>query len=102
MSGKNEKKLVKLNERVTEIDRSIKNLTNEKKEILKQIDELKQLEKFDYVKSQNVSLEQLTADLELGKLLRANNISRNDIIEFFVPKNSNSKKENALEDKSND
>ena len=84
MSGKNEKKIAKLNERIVEIDNTIKNLTAERKGILKQIDDLNQLEKFDYIKSQKLSLEQLTTDLEIGKLLRENGISKDEVTELLL------------------
>ena len=84
MSGKNEKKLTRLNERIIEIDNMIKNLTAERKGILKQIDDLNQLEKFDYIKSQKLSLEQLTTDLEIGKLLRENGISKDEVTELLL------------------
>lgn len=78
-------KVEMLKKRVNIIDEKMKNLLVQKKEIEKQIKDIQEQEILNAVRESGTEIETLTDDLALAKILRENNLTKNDILELITP-----------------
>lgn len=81
------KKIDALTARISEIDDKIKKLAQQKKEFEKQLKELNEQEIVKAVKDNGIDVATLNDDLALIKLLRENNLSKEDLLDLISPNN---------------
>ena len=81
------KKIDALKARISEIDDKIKKLAQQKKEFEKQLRELNEQEIVKAVKDNGIDVATLNDDLALIKLLRENNLSKEDLLDLISPNN---------------
>ena len=81
------KKIDALTARISEIDDKIKKLAQQKKEFEKQLRELNEQEIVKAVKDNGIDVATLNDDLALIKLLRENNLSKEDLLDLISPNN---------------
>ena len=78
-------KVETLRNRISGIDERMKQLLMQKKDLEKQIREIEEQEILSVVRSNGTDIETLNNDLALAKLLRENNLTREDILELVAP-----------------
>lgn len=78
-------KLSSIDRKVAVIDEKMKQLMLQKKDLLQQKKELEEQEILDVVRSNGASAESLNSDLELVRLLKDNNLTKEDILELVAP-----------------
>lgn len=78
-------KIEMLKKRIDFIDEKMKNLLVQKKEFEKQIKDIREQEILNAVRESGIEIETLTDDLALAKILRENNLTKNDILELITP-----------------
>ncbi len=78
-------KISSIDRKVAAIDEKMKQLMLQKKDLLGQKKELEEQEILDVVRSNGASAESLSGDLELVKLLKDNNLTKEDILELVAP-----------------
>jgi len=76
------KKIEKLKDKIIELDEKMKEIALMKKDYQKQIAELEDEELFMFVKSLNMSVDTLSNDLAMGRLVRDYGLSKSDITEL--------------------
>ena len=81
------KKIDALKARISEIDEKMKKLAQQKKEFEKQLKELNEQEIIKAVKDNGIDVATLNDDLALIKLLRENNLSKEDLLDLISPNN---------------
>lgn len=81
------KKIDALTARISEIDDKMKKLAQQKKEFEKQLRELNEQEIVKAVKDNGIDVATLNDDLALIKLLRENNLSKEDLLDLISPNN---------------
>ena len=81
------KKINVLTSRISEIDDKMKKLAQQKKEFEKQLKELNEQEIVKAVKDNGIDVATLNDDLALIKLLRENNLSKEDLLDLISPNN---------------
>lgn len=81
------KKIDALKARISEIDEKMKKLAQQKKEFEKQLKELNEQEIVKAVKDNDIDVATLNDDLALIKLLRENNLSKEDLLDLISPNN---------------
>ena len=81
------KKINVLTSRISEIDDKMKKLAQQKKEFEKQLKELNEQEIVKAVKDNDIDVATLNDDLALIKLLRENNLSKEDLLDLISPNN---------------
>ncbi|MEE1173380.1 MAG: hypothetical protein U0K87_13620 [Ruminococcus sp.] len=81
------KKINVLTSRISEIDDKMKKLAQQKKEFEKQLKELNEQEIVKAVKDNGIDVATLNDDLALIKLLRDNNLSKEDLLDLISPNN---------------
>lgn len=79
-------KIETLKIRISGIDEKMKQLLLQKKDIEKQIKEIEENEILSVVRSNGATFETLNDDLALAKILRENNLTKQDILELVSPK----------------
>ena len=79
-------KIEKYEAKIIECDQKIKTSVQQKKEFRKIISELEQQEKYDIIKSSNVTVTELSDDLSLGKLLREAGITKDEVLKMLPDK----------------
>ncbi len=79
MSTTIRKKIDRLEARIEELDKKSRDILIEKRECLKQKQQLEQDAKFDVVKNQDLSVDELNSIIELGKLIKQSGLSKSDI-----------------------
>lgn len=78
-------KISSIDKKVAVIDEKMKQLMLQKKDLLQQKKELEEQEILDVVRSNGASAESLNSDLELVRLLKDNNLTKEDILELVAP-----------------
>lgn len=78
-------KIEALKTRISGIDERMKQLLLQKKDLERQIREIEEQEILSVVRSNGADIETLNSDLALAKLLRENNLTREDILELVAP-----------------
>ncbi len=78
-------KLSSIDRKIAVIDEKMKQLMLQKKDLLQQKKELEEQEILDVVRSNGASAESLNSDLELVRLLKDNNLTKEDILELVAP-----------------
>lgn len=86
MSLNTREKIEKYEAKIIECDQKIKTSVQQKKEFRKIISELEQQEKYDIIKSSNVTVTELSDDLSLGKLLREAGITKDEVLKMLPDK----------------
>lgn len=94
MSLNTREKIEKYEAKIIECDQKIKTSVQQKKELRKIISELEQQEKYNIIKSSNVTVTELSDDLSLGKLLREAGITRDEVLRMLPDKEHKEDKEN--------
>lgn len=80
------KKLEALKSRISECDEKMKKILLQKKEYERQLKELNEQEIVNAVKNNGIDdISTLNDDLALIKLLRENNLSKDDLLELIAP-----------------
>lgn len=74
--------------RISDIDEKMKKLLLQKKDLEKQKKELEEQEILSVVRNNGATAETLNDDLALAKLLRENNLTKEDILELVAPQDS--------------
>lgn len=83
-----QKKIQRLNERISECDEKMKQVLAQKKEYERMRNELQEQEIINAVKSNGISIENLNDGLALIKLFQEHNFSKNDIMELLSTNSS--------------
>lgn len=83
-------KVLSIDKKVAAIDDKMKQLMLQKKEILQQKKELEEQEILDVVRNNGASASSVNNALELVKLLKDNNLTKDDILELIYPQQPNS------------
>lgn len=78
-------KILSIEKKVAAIDEKMKQLMLQKRELLTQKREIEEQEILDVVRSNGASVESLSGDLELVRLLKENNLTKEDIMELINP-----------------
>ncbi len=78
-------KISSIEKKIVAIDEKMKQLMLQKKDLLQQKKELEEQEILDVVRSNGASAESLSGDLELVRLLKDNNLTKDDIMEMIAP-----------------
>ena len=81
------KKIDALTARISEIDNKMKKLAQQKRDLEKQLKELNEQEIIKAVKDNGIDVATLNDDLALIKLLRENNLSKEDLLDLISPNN---------------
>lgn len=81
------KKIDVLKARISEIDKKMRKLAQQKKEFETQLKELNEQEIVKAVKDNGIDVATLNDDLALIKLLRDNNLSKEDLLDLISPNN---------------
>ena len=81
------KKIDALTARISEIDDKMKKLAQQKRDLEKQLKELNEQEIIKAVKDNGIDVATLNDDLALIKLLRENNLSKEDLLDLISPNN---------------
>lgn len=81
------KKIDVLKARISEIDKKMRKLAQQKKEFETQLKELNEQEIVKAVKNNGIDVATLNDDLALIKLLRDNNLSKEDLLDLISPNN---------------
>lgn len=81
------KKTKVLEARIAECDEKMKKLAQQKRELEKQLKELNEQEIVKAVKDNGIDVATLNDDLALVKLLRENNLSKEDLLDLISPNN---------------
>lgn len=90
--NQSQRKINAIQAKIKSIDEKMKSLLAQKKELEKQAQEIADHEILNIVKQQEATIETLNDDLTLAKILRKNNLTKQDIMELLAPderKNSN-------------
>lgn len=74
-----------ITKRIAAIDEKMKQLLLQKKELEKQLRDMEEQEILSVVRNNGVNIETLNSDLALARLLRENNLTREDILELVSP-----------------
>lgn len=72
-------RIQKIMDRISETDKKIKDLYQLKRDLHKQLQQAKEDELFSYVKGLNVSIDVLSSDVEIGKIIRESGLTKKDI-----------------------
>lgn len=83
MSTKNQKKIEKCKNRISQIEQEIEKLNNEKKDKLNEIKLINEQEVVDYVKGLKMPMSEIVSGIEFAKQLKANNISTAEAAELL-------------------
>lgn len=78
-------KISLIDRKVAVIDEKMKQLMLQKEDLIQQKKDLEEQEILDVVRNSGASAESLSGDLELVKLLKENNLTRDDIMELIAP-----------------
>lgn len=78
-------KLMSIDKRVDVIDEKMKQLIVQKKELLQQRKDIEEQEILSVVRNNGSSLDTIDNDMELVKLLKDNNLTKEDILELVAP-----------------
>lgn len=84
------KKISSIDKKISVIDEKMKTLLMQKKSLLQQKKEITEQEILDVVKNNGASAETLSSDLALVKILKENNLTKEDILELVSVSNSES------------
>lgn len=83
MNTTGNKKIINLQNKMAEADKKIQYYQDQKKDIKKQISKLRENELYNYVKSLDVTIDELNSDLEIGKMIRQSGLTRSEIDELI-------------------
>lgn len=78
-------KIMSIDKKILTIDEKMKQLMLQKKDLIQQKKDLEEQEILDVVRNSGASAESLNSDLELVKLLKDNNLTKDDIMELIAP-----------------
>lgn len=81
-------KIEYIDTRINEIDEKMKKLLMQKKDYERQKKELQEQEILTAVKNNGITVETVNDDLALIRLLKASNLTKEDIMELVAPKES--------------
>ena len=81
-------KIETIDARISDIDEKMKKLLLQKKDLEKQKKEIEEQEILSVVRNNGATAETLGDDLALAKLLRENNLTKEDILELVAPQDS--------------
>lgn len=95
MSTKNQKRIEKCKNRISQIDKEIEKLNNEKKDKLDEIKLINEQELVEYVKSLKMPLDEIVSGIEFVKTLKNNNISADEAKEMLFDEKKTEVKENV-------
>ena len=87
-------RIKKSQEKIVEIDEKIESLKQQKRDLLKQISRLQQEDLYNVVKNSDLSIDELTADLEIGQIIREQGLTHEDIKELILSSDKEKKNEN--------
>ena len=83
------KRLITTISEIENIDKRIVYLTEKRKKLMDKRKKLEEEELLEVVRHNGADVNMLNDDLSLGKLLRENNISTDDIMDFIINQNKN-------------
>lgn len=78
-------KLANIDKRVEAIDEKMKQLMLQKKDLLQQRKDIEEQEILSVVRSNGSSLDTIDSDMAIVKLLKDNNLTKEDILELVAP-----------------
>lgn len=94
MNTNGNNRILKLQEKNKDIDEKIEKLKLQKRENLKQIAFLQQEGLYNVVKNSDLSIDELTADLEIGQIIRNQGLTHEEIKELILSSEKEQKNEN--------